>query len=153
MKPDRKEKILEIIGKYNISNQEELRAKLLSEGYNVTQGTVSKDMRALMLTKVQGNDGKLYYKAVSSAVDLTRKYQNILRDGFIKMTPAGNIVVVKTVPGMAMAVAAALDAIEITGIAGCIAGDDTVFVAICDGADTELTKKALEKLFEDTRNR
>ena len=153
MKPDRKEKILEIIGKYNISNQEELRAKLLSEGYNVTQGTVSKDMRALMLTKVQGNDGKLYYKAVSSAVDLTRKYQNILRDGFIKMTPAGNIVVIKTVAGMAMAVAAALDAIEIVGVAGCIAGDDTVFAAICDGADKEMTKKALEKLFEDTRNR
>lgn len=153
MKPDRKEKILEIIGKYNISNQEELRARLLSEGYNVTQGTVSKDMRALMLTKVQANDGKLYYKAVSSAVDLSRKYQNILRDGFIKMTPAGNIVVIKTVAGMAMAVAAAMDAMEITGIAGCIAGDDTVFAAICDGADIAKTTKSLEKLFEDTRNR
>ncbi|MCQ2414866.1 MAG: arginine repressor [Lachnospiraceae bacterium] len=153
MKPDRKEMILEIINKYNISNQEELRAKLLDEGYDVTQGTVSKDMRALMLTKVQGNDGKLYYKAVSSAVDLSRKYQNILRDGFIRMTTSGNIIVVRTVAGMAMAVGAALDAMEIPGIAGCIAGDDTVFAAVCDGADVTKTIRSMEKLFEDTRNR
>lgn len=153
MKLDRKEKILEIIGKYNISNQEELRTRLLNEGYKVTQGTVSKDMRALMLTKVQGSDGKLYYRAVSSSVDMTKKYQNILRDGFISMTPAANIVVVKTVAGMAMAVAAALDAMEVPGVAGCIAGDDTVFAAICSGADLDRTTAALEKLFEDTRSR
>lgn len=153
MKPDRKEKILELIGEYNISNQQELMDHLIEEGYNVTQSTVSKDMRALMLAKVEGVDGKLYYKALSSAVDMRKKYQNILRDAFLKMIPAGNLLVIQTVAGMAMAVGAALDAMKIPGIAGCIAGDDTVFVAICTGSDPVHIERRLEKLFEDTRNR
>lgn len=152
MKPDRKTKILELIGKYNISNQEELRGFLLKEGYDVTQGTVSKDMRALMLTKVQGTDGKLYYKAVSTGVDMTRKYLNILRDGFISMTPAMNILVIKTVSGMAMACAAAIEELCIMGIAGCIAGDDTIFLAIKSEEECISVMQELTKLFEDDKS-
>ncbi|MCQ2400657.1 MAG: arginine repressor [Lachnospiraceae bacterium] len=152
MKPDRKTKILELIGKYNISNQEELRGYLLKEGYDVTQGTVSKDMRTLMLTKVQGTDGKLYYKAVSTGVDMTRKYLNILRDGFISMTPAMNILVIKTVSGMAMACAAAIEELNIMGIAGCIAGDDTIFLAIRSEEECLAVMQELSRLFEDDKS-
>ena len=147
MKPDRKEKILEIIGKHNISNQEELRSYLLKEGYNVTQGTVSKDMRALMLTKVQAPDGRLYYRAVSSGIDMTKKYLSILRDGIISMTPAQNILVIKTVPGMAMACAAAIDELNIRGIAGCIAGDNTIFAASGNEKDCAEVMRAIDSLF------
>ncbi len=148
MKPDRKAKILELIGKYNISNQEEMRTYLLKEGYDVTQGTVSKDMRALMLTKVQGKDGKLYYKAMSTGIDMTKKYINILRDGFVSMTPAMNLLVVKTVSGMAMACAAAIDEFKIPEIAGCIAGDDTLFIATKSSEECEALMAELTGIFE-----
>jgi len=152
MKPDRKEKILELIRRHNISNQEELRSYLLKEGYDVTQGTVSKDMRALMLTKVQGADGKLYYKALSDGVDMTRKYMNILRDAFVSMAPAQNLLVIKTVSGMAMACAAAIDELNIGGIVGCIAGDNTIFLAIRDAEECQNVMTELEKIFADDRS-
>lgn len=148
MKPDRKAKILELIGKYNISNQEELRAYLLKEGYDVTQSTVSKDMRALMLTKVQGKDGRLCYKAMSTGIDMKKKYINILRDGFVSMTPAMNILVVKTVSGMAMACAAAIDDFSIPEIVGCIAGDDTLFIATKSEKECEKLMQELSGVFE-----
>jgi len=152
MKPDRKEKILELIRKHNISNQEELRTYLLKEGYDVTQGTVSKDMRALMLTKVQGADGRLYYKAVSDSVDMTRKYLNILRDSFISMATAQNILVIKTVSGMAQGCAAAIEGLNIPGIVGSVAGDDTIFLAIKDVEQCRNVMDELEKLFTDDRS-
>lgn len=152
MKPDRKGKILELIKNNNIANQEELRSYLLKEGYDVTQGTVSKDMRALMLTKVQGPDGRLYYKAVSEGVDMTRKYLSILRDAFVSMAPAQNLLVVKTVSGMAMACAAAIDELNISGIVGCIAGDNTIFLALRNERECGRVMQELEKLFEDDRS-
>ena len=148
MKPDRKGKILELIEKYNISNQEELRSYLLEEGYDVTQGTVSKDMRDLMITKVQGKDGKLYFRAMSDAVDLTQKYLNILRDGFVSMTPAMNLLVVKTVGGMAMACGAAVDALKLKETAGCIAGDDTIFIATKSEKDCQKLMQELQEVLE-----
>ena len=152
MKPDRKEKILELIGKYNISNQEELRSHLLAEGYDVTQSTVSKDMKALMLTKVLAADGKQYYRAVSSNVDMSKKFTNILKNAFVSMQTAGNLIVIKTVVGMGMACAAAIDNLEYDGsdgIAGCIAGDDTIFVAVATGFSVASVEETLTKLFED----
>ncbi|MDO4488119.1 MAG: arginine repressor [Eubacteriales bacterium] len=149
MKPDRKEKILELIGKYNISNQEELRNYLLMEGYDVTQSTVSKDMKALMLAKITGSDGKQYYKAVSSMVDMQKKFRNILRDGFLSMQTSGNMLVIKTVSGMAMAVASAIDNLNIGGIAGSIAGDDTIFAAIITGENPVVVEENIAKLIED----
>ena len=148
MKPDRKAKILELIGKYNISNQEELRSYLLKEGYNVTQGTVSKDMRALMLTKIQGTDGRLYYKAMSADIDMKRKYISILRDGFLSMTPAMNILVIKTASGMAMACAAAIDDFSIPEIIGCIAGDNTIFIATSSEKECEALMQEITKILE-----
>lgn len=130
MKVGRQAKIIELIGKYDIETQEELCAKLNSEGYDVTQATVSRDIRALKLTKVTGSNGRSVYRTVSANTDFSQKYLNILKNGYVSMDMAQNILVVKTVSGMAMAVAAAIDAMNFKEVVGCIAGDDTIMIAI-----------------------
>ncbi len=130
MKVGRQAKIIELVGRYDIETQEELCAKLNAEGYDVTQATVSRDIRSLKLTKVAGNDGRSVYKMVPGNGDFSQKYLNILKNGFISMDMAQNILVIKTVTGMAMAVATAIDAMAFKGVLGCIAGDDTIMVAV-----------------------
>ena len=130
MKVGRQAKIIELIGKYDIETQEELCEKLIEEGYEVTQATVSRDIRALKLTKVADADGKSVYRAVSGNTDFSQKYLNILRDGYVSMDMAQNILVIKTAAGMAMAVAAAIDSLNFREVVGCIAGDDTRMVAV-----------------------
>ena len=130
MKVGRQAKIIELIGRYDIETQEELCDKLNSEGYDVTQATVSRDIRALKLTKVARNDGRSVYKTVPGNTDFSQKYLNILKNGFISMDMAQNILVIKTVTGMAMAVATTIDAMAFNGVLGCIAGDDTIMVAV-----------------------
>ena len=127
MKTKRQRKIIELITNYDIETQEELAAKLVENGFNVTQATISRDIRELNLTKIATKGGKQKY-AVQSSSDIVSnsKYMRVLNDGIITMDTAGNILVVKTVSGMAMAVAAALDAMQIKEILGCIAGDDTI---------------------------
>ena len=146
MKIKRQTKILELIKKYEIETQEDLSAYLEKEGFQVTQATVSRDIRELKLTKVSLGNGKQKYIALlETSEDLSRKYERIFRDGFISMDIAQNILVVKTVPGMAMAVAAALDALKFPEIVGCIAGDDTIMIA---ARSIEDTAKLEEKLGE-----
>ena len=113
MKIGRHAKILELIQKNEIGTQEELSAKLEQEGYHVTQATVSRDIRELKLTKVALSNGRQKYVALSeNKEDMTEKYVRVFRDGFVSMDMAQNILVIKTVSGMAMAVAAALDAMD-----------------------------------------
>ena len=130
MKVGRHAKIVELIGRYDIETQEELAALLNTEGYNVTQATVSRDIRELKLTKVTNADGNQCFRVLQGQTGFTQKYINILRDGFLSMDMAQNILVVKTVSGMAMAVAASIDALDYHEIVGSIAGDDTIMLAI-----------------------
>ncbi len=144
MKVGRQSKIIELINKNDIETQEELADLLTEAGYNVTQATISRDIRELKLTKVAVDDGKQKYIVLNNAESgLSEKYVRVLRDGFISMDMAQNIIIVKTVSGMAMAVAAALDALHIHGIMGCIAGDDTLMCVI---KTTEETIGVMEKL-------
>lgn len=144
MKIRRQTKILELIKKYEIETQEDLSAYLEKEGFQVTQATVSRDIRELKLTKVSLGNGKQKYIALlETNEDLSQKYERIFRDGFISMDIAQNILVVKTVPGMAMAVAAALDALQIHEIVGSIAGDDTI---MCAARSTEDAIAVIDKL-------
>ena len=143
MKCDRHIKIVELIGKYEIETQEELAEKLNEAGFQVTQATVSRDIRELKLTKVaNGNKGQKY-ALIQNSDDIGDKYIRVLRDGFISMDMAQNILVIKTVSGMAMAVAAAIDAMEWSEVVGCIAGDDTIMCAI---RSTEENKRVMEKV-------
>ena len=149
MKVDRHSKIVELIGKYQIETQEELAEHLKRSGYHVTQATVSRDIRELKLTKVQGENGRQRYAVMQAQKDFGEKYLRILRDCFVSMDMAQNILVIKTGTGMAMAVAAALDAIHFHEIVGCIAGDDTIMCAARSVDDTILVMDKIRKLLEE----
>ena len=150
MKTKRQTKMLELIKKHDIETQEELSDYLQKEGYQVTQATVSRDIRELKLTKVAMSNGRQKYAALTEAnEDLSEKYTRVFRDAFVSMDMAQNILVIKTVSGMAMAVATALDAMELPGFAGCIAGDDTIMCAVRSVDDTIAVMSRLRKLVED----
>ncbi len=143
MKSDRHAKIVELIGKYDIETQEELAEMLNQSGYNVTQATVSRDIRELKLAKVQTGEKRQKYALMQNDDGMADKYIRVLKDGFVSMDMAQNILVVKTVAGMAMAVAASLDALKWHEVVGCIAGDDTIMCAI---RSTEEAKFVMEKI-------
>ena len=147
MKTKRQRKIIELITNYDIETQEELAAKLVENGFNVTQATISRDIRELNLTKIATKGGKQKY-AVQSSSDIVSnsKYMRVLNDGIITMDTAGNILVVKTVSGMAMAVAAALDAMQIKEILGCIAGDDTIMCVVKHAEETDRVKEHIDSI-------
>lgn len=144
MKLARHEKIMELISQYDIDTQEELAARLNDAGFKVTQATVSRDIRALKLTKVTGKEGKSKY-AILNDVHHTAddKYMRVLKDALLGMDVGQNIIVVKTVSGMAMAVGAALDALKWEEILGCIAGDDTV---MCVTRTSEQAQEVVDKI-------
>lgn len=149
MKVERQSKILELIVKKEIGTQEALTDELLKAGFPATQATVSRDIREMKLTKVAMSDGKLRYVAFKSTEDtMTEKYTRILLDGFISMDNAQNILVIKTVSGMAMAVAAALDYMSFPEIVGSIAGDDTIMCAVRSLDDTIMIMGKLKKIIE-----
>ena len=147
MKNNRHSKIIELINRFNIETQEELADKLNEEGFGVTQATVSRDIRELKLTKISINGGKQKYAVLQNMESgLSEKYIRILRDGFVSMDMAQNILVIKTVSGMAMAVAAALDAMEWAEVVGCIAGDDTIMCAIRSVDENLLVMDKINKI-------
>ena len=150
MKTKRQTKMLELIKKHDIETQEELSDYLQKEGYQVTQATVSRDIRELKLTKHAMSNGRQKYAALTEAnEDLSEKYTRVFRDAFVSMDMAQNILVIKTVSGMAMAVAAAIDAMHLHEIVGCIAGDDTIMCAVRSVDDTIAVMSRLRKLVED----
>ena len=148
MKLERHSKIVELIGRYEIETQEELSEYLHKEGYNVTQATVSRDIRELKLSKIQTDSGRQKYAVVHPQTTINDKYIRILQDSFLSMDMAQNILVLKTVAGMAMALAAALDALHFPEVVGCIAGDDTVMCAVRTVDDTIILMDKLKKLLE-----
>ncbi len=149
MKTRRQSKIIELIRKYEIETQEELSAYLVKEGFQTTQATVSRDIRELKLTKISMSNGKQKYAVINdSGEDLTDKYNRIFRDGFVSMDMAQNILVIKTVSGMASAVCAAMDAMDMKEIVGSIAGDDTIMCAVRTVEDTVSIMKKLRKIVE-----
>ncbi|MFI3201958.1 MAG: arginine repressor [Eubacteriales bacterium] len=150
MKRVRQDKIVELIDLYDIETQEELAERLNQSGFAVTQATISRDIRELKLTKAISSSGKQKYIAMKSVefAQVNDKYTRILKDGLVEMDAAQNILVLKTVSGMAMAVAAALDAMKMNEIVGCIAGDDTIMAAIRSNQDTQMV---IDKITEMIR--
>ena len=145
MKIKRHSKIIELINTYDIETQEELAQRLEDSGFVVTQATVSRDIRDLKLSKVVYGDGKQKYSLMPKQDGISEKYLKILKEAFISMDMAQNILVLKTVSGMAMAVAAALDSLQMSEIVGCIAGDDTIMAAIRSVDDTVTVMKRIRK--------
>lgn len=147
MKSDRHSKIIELISNNDIETQEDLAENLNKAGFNVTQATVSRDIRELKLTKMSVNGGKQKYIIVQNRDNqMNDKYMRVLKDGFASMDMAQNILVIKTVSGMAMAVAAALDAMNWHEVVGCIAGDDTIMCAVRTVDDTYMVMRKINKI-------
>ena len=132
--------------KITVETQEELAEYLNRAGYQVTQATVSRDIRELKLSKIQSENGKQRYVVLQGRENFSDKYIRVLKDGYLSMDMAQNILVIKTVSGMAMAVAAALDALHFQEIVGCIAGDDTIMCAVRSVDDTILVMDKISKL-------
>ena len=131
MKNARHERILELIRDYEIETQEELAAYLNESGFSVTQATVSRDIRQLLLTKAPNAAGRMRYTVSAAGAGSTAgRFKRALKDAFVSMDVSGNILVMHTVSGMAMAAAAALDSFGWEELLGCIAGDDTVMAVI-----------------------
>ena len=147
MKVNRHAKIIELIGKYQVETQEELAAYLNQEGFKVTQATVSRDIRDLKLTKIPTEDGKQRYTVhPKTGTTMNDKYIRVLKDGFASMDMAQNILVIRTVSGMAMAVATAIDSLQFPEVVGTIAGDDTIMCAIRTVDDTLVVMDKINKM-------
>jgi len=147
MKIERQTKILQLINERVVETQDELARLLTEEDFEVTQATISRDIRDLKLTKVVMNDGRQKYIVLKNkATNLNDKYIRVLQDGFVGMDRAMNMIVIKTLTGMAMAVAAAVDAIDFDEVVGCIAGDDTIFCVVRSENDTIAMMEKLNKI-------
>ena len=149
MKKGRHGKITELIENYDIETQDELAERLRDAGFQVTQATVSRDIRELKLSKIPTGSGKQKYVVLKQDDrHLGEKDNRVLRDGFVSMVMAQNILVIKTVSGMAMAVAAAVDAMKMREIVGSIAGDDTIMMAVRTVEDTKTVMDKIQKMLE-----
>ena len=131
LKIARHAKILELIEKYDIETQDELAQKLCEEGFMVTQATVSRDIREMKLTKIATERGKQKYSVITgNDTEITERLTRVFKEAVVKMDYAQNMIVIKTLEGMGMVVAIALDNMQNPEILGTIAGDDTVFCVV-----------------------
>ena len=146
MKIKRQSRILELIRNNDIRTQDELAELLNADGYNVTQATVSRDIRELKLTKIGVSGGFKYAEMRQAGTDTGKRLARVLKEGIVSVDYAQNILVIKTLQGMAMAVAAAVDAMDNSEIIGTIAGDDTV---LCVVKTEEKAIKTIERLKTD----
>ena len=146
MKSQRHARILELVSKYEIETQEDMMSRLQSEGFKVTQATVSRDLKELKLTKTLTARGTYRY-AVNTARQHTgsMKLNNAMVDSIIQVDYSLNNVVIKTYPGLANAVASGVDALNMHSILGCVAGDDTIIIIT---RDTESSAQISETLTE-----
>lgn len=147
MKKSRHAKIVEIIEKYDVETQEDLAELLKESGFQVTQATVSRDIRELKLSKIPTGDGRQKYVVLQQDDShLVDKYIRVLKDGLLSMDMAQNILVIKTVSGMASAVAVAVDAMKLKEIVGSIAGDDTIMMAVRTVEETKVVMDKIHKM-------
>lgn len=145
MKSMRHAAILRIISEREIETQDDLIAKLKEDGFDVTQATVSRDIKQLGLVKTAGDEGKYRYSAPHpSSSGSDSKFKNILSEAIISSESAENMVVVKTYSGMANAAAASIDALASDRILGSIAGDDTILIVTKNDEAAEEFSKILK---------
>ena len=147
MKKNRHDKIIELINNHEVETQEQLASLLKEAGYDVTQATVSRDIRELALTKMPSEKkGQKYVRIKQSSGAMEQKYSRVLRDGFVAMDKAQSILVLRIVSGVAMAVGAAIDAMHLDEVSGCIAGDDTVMRAIRDAGSVDTLMSKIKEI-------
>ena len=144
---NRLEQIITLIESKDIETQDELTELLKNSGYSVTQATVSRDIKKLGLVKVPCISGKQKYALPNGIlVDLSEKFIRVFKDSFISIELAMNLVVLKTVSGMAMAAAAAVESLDLREIVGVVAGDDTIFIATRSVEDAIQIKECISEI-------
>lgn len=149
MKPIRQKEILALIREMPIGTQEELTDQLRARGFACTQATVSRDIRELKLIKVASEQGGHRYAVAGDGESRQKaKYANILLETVFHVQYAGNMVVVKTFEGMAMAACAAIDAMKWEGVLGTIAGDDTIFLVALNGEYADSISERIQTILK-----
>ena len=149
MKPKRHAMILKLIAAENIETQEELASLLSAQGFNVTQATVSRDIKELRLIKVLTGDGHYKYATVEKAeTDLQERFIRLFSNCVVSITSSGNLIVLKTMAGSAAVAAEAIDSLKWPEIAGSIAGDNTIFVAVREGKNVSDLIKKFQKMMK-----
>ena len=134
MKSTRQNKIIELIDKYDIDTQDALIEKLRENGFAVTQATISRDIKELKLTKGMGASGYYRYTLPRNEMSGAPKFNSALAESIKKVDTSGNMIVLRTYPGLAPAVATGIDAIHMSEILGCVAGDDTIIIVVREDA-------------------
>lgn len=146
MKHNRHDKILELINNRDISTQEELLSLLRENGFDVTQATVSRDIKQLRLVKTLSGNGKYIYKAGKSEPrDLSYKFDNLLKESTIKIDHVNNQIIIKCYSGLANAVCAAMDSMHFDGVVGTISGDDTFLIIMRSESQADDLFEILQK--------
>ena len=149
MKSKRHERILQLVAEHSINTQEELASILSREGYQVTQATVSRDIKELGLIKVLTPEGGYRYATVEKAEsDLQDRFNSIFSHSVLSVTAAGNLIVIKTVTASANAAAEAVDSLKWPEIAGSIAGDNTIFLAVHDSKSVPELIRRFQKMMK-----
>lgn len=147
MKSKRHNKILEIISSKTINTQEDLAEELKKAGFDVTQATVSRDIKNLRLIKVQGENGTYRYEAPKGAdIDISEKLKTVLANLTVSVENIDKMVIVKTVSAGAAPVAEAIDSFNFEDIAGTIAGENTIFIMVRSVEAAEKLVIEIEKL-------
>lgn len=148
MKSARHDKILEIIAQRDIETQNQLMEALLDAGVRSTQATVSRDIKELRLVKELAQSGRYRYAAAARGgmSDYELRLKTIFRESVTTYNTAQNIVVIKTLPGLAPAACSTLDAMNVPNLVGTLAGDDTAFLAMKDNASAESFCREIESM-------
>ena len=149
MKNERQEKIVEMVSKYTIETQEELISLLSQLGYDVTQATVSRDIRDLKISKILTSRGTYKYVLPKKPEGTNVRFKSALSESITKIDWALNQIIIKTYPGMAQAIAAAIDAIEDDSVLGCVAGDDSIIVVTRDIESAERVGADMRRLIRE----
>ena len=142
----RQTKILELISKSEVETQEELAEALKNMGIDVTQATISRDIKELRLVKVMSKSGKYKYATIGQSQEgITDRLNKIFENSVVSIDNAMNMIIIKTIPGAAQICASAIDYMGIDEIVGTIAGDDNVFVAVRDTAHVDTVLQEFKK--------
>ena len=147
MKTRRHAKILELIKEHDIDTQDELLRHLREEGFDVTQATVSRDIKELRLVKTLSRVGKYRYSTGSENTnDMSSKFYSLFADSVLSVEAAQNMLVIRCMTGMAQAVCASLDSMHWPGFVGTLAGDDTIFIVCRTDTDATTSQEEFRKL-------
>lgn len=139
--------ILDLIENYEVETQDELAGYLLDRGIDITQATISRDIKELRLVKVLTSNGKYKYATIDSQHEgINERLIKIFKSSVLSVDKAENIIVIKTLSGAAQVCASAVDHFRIEGIVGTIAGDDTIFLAVSHIDIMDLTMKTIQNL-------